>query len=114
MSTSELWLQNEKFREELDFISGTFLQWNFGEKKMFLNQLVQRVIPNKLFLLAECLDDLNFEQSESFVLALRTTLALVDGWCNVRRNLMVDHLEELDPDSLQYFNTLIRDSSGQL
>ena len=101
------------FDQQLGLLSCAFAKWNAEEKKIFFSQLLEYVIPGRLFVLAECMNTMNIQQSEAFTAELHAVLAFVDAWSNAERNLMIDHLETLDSQYVREFDEMIAKSAGQ-
>lgn len=102
-----------EFEQQLVVLSAAFVRWSAEEKKAFFSQLLERVIPGRLFALAEWMEAMSLQHSEKFLAELRAVLSFVDSWSDAQRNVMVDHLETLDCSAVRQFDDMIAQSSGQ-
>ena len=86
-----------------------FGQWDQTEKETFLQNLVDKAVPNKIVSLFAAMETMTLQTRapDLFACQLRLFDQWFSGWSDKERNLLVQKLEEIDSTFVSKFNTAV-------
>ena len=104
---------------EVRLICGWFYSWNVEKRRQFLDRLVAKVTPDKLFALAQAVslsesEQISAEGCTTFSNQIKYFEHCFAGWSTEQRNYFVNLLENIDYNVVCAFYDKVACTAGQI
>ncbi|CAK8682415.1 unnamed protein product [Clavelina lepadiformis] len=99
---------------EINSIIHWFRSWSPRQREQFMEELIEKALPNKVDVLAGALDGMNMRDRAPsiFQCQLRLFRQWFDKWTLNERNFMVERLESCDQQFVEEFYDRVRRSAN--
>lgn len=108
--------QGQTFADQLVWVCRYFSAWTEGQRRKFLAMLLSMIVPGKVCVLADSLDQgLQFAGNDPpFAQELDIILNWLNSWTDAQKNQMLACLEDIDYWLIRELDTKIAETAGQL
>lgn len=101
--------------KEMECTVHWFKMWNQTQRETFLNDLIEKAVPDKLCSMLHGLEAMNIENEspDIFKLQLRLFSKWFKNWSDKDRNAFLVNLEMVDAGFIERFTQSVADTSGK-
>ena len=101
--------------EQISAVLHWFVHWTSTNRDIFLDNLLCKAVPNKLFTIVEAMSSLgvNNQLQSMFHCQLRLFDNWFRGWTENQQNYFLQQLEHIDYPFVERLNKKVAETSGQ-